>query len=150
MICAPNLRICSGELRPSWLSYMGYNASVSKVLQSVEKTGNSQLTIDYAIYFNHGIRMALLVFNEEGERRIPEPSETECEAIRVNNWMERARSTGEKTSIKTDVAEITATMGNVPNEREVERAIPRVQFAKDVCVDKLSLGMKFIAAQLTS
>ena len=41
-------------------------------------------------------------------------------------------------------------MGKVPNVREVERAIPRVHFAKDVCVDKLSLGMKYIAAKLTS
>ena len=90
------------------------------------------------------------MFDEEGERRIPQPSEAECEAIRVHNWMERARSIGEKTSIKTDLAEVTAMMGKVPNMREVERAIPRVQFAKDVCVDKLSLGTKYIAAKLTS
>ena len=38
----------------------------------------------------------------------------------------------------------------VPNVREVERAIPRIQFAKDVCIDKLSLGVKYIAAKLTS
>ena len=110
MICAPNMRISGRDLRPSWLSYMGYIASVSKVLQSVEKTGNSQLTMDDAIYFDHGTRMALLVFDEEGERRIPEPSEAECEGIRVHNWMEPARSAGEKTSIKTDLAEVTAKM----------------------------------------
>ena len=40
-ICAPNMRISSNDFRPSWLSYMGYVASVSKVLQSVEKTGNA-------------------------------------------------------------------------------------------------------------
>ena len=129
---------------------MGYIASISKVLQSVEKTGNSQLTIDDAIYFDYGTRMALLMFNDEGERRLPEPSEAECEAIRVHNWMERARSSGAKTSIKTDLAEVTAVMGKVPNEREVERAIPRVQFAQDVTVDQLSVGMKYIAAKLTS
>ena len=150
MICAPNMRISGRDLRPSWLSYMGYIASVSKALQSVEKTKNSQLTIDDAIYFNHGTRMALLMFEEEGERRIPEPSDAECEAIRVHNWMERARSTVGKTSIKTVLAEMTAMMGKMPNVREVERAIPRVQFAKDVCIDKLSLGKKYIATKLTS
>ena len=126
------MRISSGDLCPSWLSYMRFIASLSKVLQSVEKTSNSQLTIDDAIYFDHGTRMALLVFNEEGERRIPQPSEAECEAIRVHNCMEGARSTGEKTSIKTDLAEVTAVMGKVSDIREVERAISRVQFAKDV------------------
>ena len=90
MICAPNMRISGRDLRPSWLSYMGYIASVSKVLQSAEKTGNSQRSIDDAIYFDHRTRMALLVFDEEGERRIPELSEAEYEAIRVHNWMERA------------------------------------------------------------
>ena len=149
MICAPNMGICSRDLRPSWLSYMGYIASVSKVLQLVEKTGNSQLTINDAIYFDHGTRMALLLFNEEGERRIPEPSEAECEAIRVHNWTERARSTGEKTSIRTDLAEVTTTMGKVSNVREGKRAISRVQFAKNVCIEKLSLGLKYIAAKLT-
>ena len=54
VICAPKMRISDRDLRPSWFSYMGYSASVSKVLQSVEKTGNSQLTIDDAIYFDHG------------------------------------------------------------------------------------------------
>ena len=73
---------------------MRYIDSVSKVLQSVEKTGNSQQTINDAI-------MALLLFNGDGERRIPEPSEAECEATRVQNWIRREQSTGEKTSIKT-------------------------------------------------
>ena len=41
-------------------------------------------------------------------------------------------------------------MEKVPDVREVERAFPRVQFAKDVCVSKSSLGMKYIAAKLTS
>ena len=149
-ICAPNMRISSNDFRPSWLSYMGYVASVSKVLQSVEKTGNAQLTIDDAIYFDHGTRMGLLVFNNNGERRVPEHSTAECEAIRLNNWIERARSSGGKTCIKTDLAEVTAIMSKVPSDREVERDIPRVQFAQDLTIDQLSVGMRYIAAKLTS
>ena len=94
--------------------------------------------------------MAFLVFNEVGERRIPEISEAECEAIEVYNWMERARSTIEKTSIKSELAGVTAVMGKVSDVIEVERAILRVHFGKDVCVDRLSLGIKYIAAKLTS
>ena len=124
---------------------MGYIASVSKILQSVETTGNSQLTLDDAIYFDHGTRMAILMFDTEGERRLPEPTTAECEAIRLHNWMER----GNKTSIKTDLAELTAQMGKVSEVREVERAIPRVKFATDICLTKMSLVMKYIAAKLT-
>ena len=119
-ICAPNLRVSSSDLRPSWLSYMGYIASVSKVLQSVEKTGNAQLTIDDAVYFDHGTRMAVLMFNEEGERRLPEPTKSECEAILMHNWMERARSSGGKTSIKDDLAEVTAAMGKCPTREKLK------------------------------
>ena len=63
--------------------------------------------------------------------------------------MDRARSTGEKSSITTDLAGVTAIMGKVPT-RELERAICRVQFAKDVGIDRLLLAMKYIAAKLTS
>ena len=55
--------------------------------------------------------------------------------------MDRARSFGEKKSIKTDFAEVSAQMGKVSEIREVERAIPRVPFATDICLTKMSLGM---------
>ena len=32
-ICAPNMRVSGRDFRPSWLSYIGYIASVSKILQ---------------------------------------------------------------------------------------------------------------------
>ena len=89
-ICATNLRVNRLDWRPSWLSYMGYIAAVSKVLQSMEKTSNSQLILDDAIYYDYGTRMALLMFDEQGEQRLPEPTTAECEAIRIHNWVERA------------------------------------------------------------
>ena len=143
------MRVSGRDFRPSWLSYMGYIASVSKILQSVETTGNSQLTLDDAIHFDHGTRMALLMVNAEGERRIPEPTNAECEAIRLHNRMERARSSGKKTSIKTDLAEATAEMGKVKDTRGVERAIPRVRCATDICLTKMSSCEKYIAAKIT-
>ena len=51
------------------------------------------------------------MFNTEGERTFPEPTIAECDAVRHYNRMERARSSGEKTSIITDLAEATAEMG---------------------------------------
>ena len=63
--------------------------------------------------------------------------------------MERAPSAGEKTSIKTDLAEATAEMGKVSEVSEIERAIPRVRYATDICLTKMSLGVKYIAAKLT-
>ena len=60
------MQVSGRDFHPSWLSYMGYIASVSEILQSVETTGNSQLTLDDAIHFDHGTRMALLMFNAEG------------------------------------------------------------------------------------
>ena len=123
---------------------MRYIASVSKILQSMETT-----EIHNSIHFDHGIRIALLMFNAERERRLPEPTIAECEAIRVHNWMKSARSSGKKTSIKTGLAEATAEMGKVTDTREIERAIPRVRYATDICLTKMSLGVKYIAAELT-
>ena len=122
---------------------------VSLILQLVEKTGISQLTLDNAIYFDHGMRMALLMFNAEAERRLSEPSTAECEGIRLHNWIERERSYGEKTPIKTELTEATAQMGKVSENREGERAIPRVRFATDICLTEMSFGVKYIAARLT-
>ena len=93
--------------------------------------------------------MAMLMFDAEGEQKLPEPTTAECGAIRLHNWIERARSSGETTSMKTDLAEATAEMGTVSEVREIERAIPRVRYATDICLTKMSLGVKFIAAKLT-
>ena len=116
-----------------------------KILQSIKQMGNSQLAWDdVVIHLDHDIRMGLLMFNS------PEPSPAECETIRLHNWMERARSAGEKTSIKAELAEVTEQIGKISEIREVERAIPRAQFASDICFTGLSLGMQYIATELTS
>ena len=83
-ICAPNMRVSSRNLRPSWLSHMWFIASVSKTVQSVETSGNSQLTLDDAIYFDHGTRMALLMFSAEGQPR--NAKQSEC----ITGWSVRA------------------------------------------------------------
>ena len=56
-ICAPNLRVERGELRPDVLSYPAFFAAISRVLIAVERSGNAQLTIDDAVLFDHGMRM---------------------------------------------------------------------------------------------
>ena len=84
-----------------------------------------------------------------GERRLPEPTVSECETIRLHNWMERAPSSTKKTSVKTDLAETTAEMGKVTDTRELERAIPKSRYTTDIGLTKMSLGVKYIAAKLT-
>ena len=56
-ICAPNLRVDRGDLRPDALSYPAFFAVISRVLIAVEHSGNAQLTIDDAVLFDHGMRM---------------------------------------------------------------------------------------------
>ena len=56
-ICAPNLRVDRGDLRPDALSYPAFFAAISRVLIAVEHSGNAQLTIDDAVLFDHGMRM---------------------------------------------------------------------------------------------
>ena len=67
-ICAPNLRVGAGDLRPAALSYLAYVTAISKVVQSVERSGNSQLTIDDAIFYDQGMRMGRLTFDQQGRR----------------------------------------------------------------------------------
>ena len=121
-ICTPNMRVSSRDLHPCWLSYMGYIASVPKIVQSVETIGDSQMTLDNAFYFDHSTRMALLMFDAEEERRLSKPTTAECEAVRLHIWMEPVRSSVEKTSIKTELSEVTAQMEKVSEFREIERA----------------------------
>ena len=52
--------------------------------------------------------------------------------------MERARSTSEKTSIKTKLTVVTATMGKVSHVSEVKRAIP---FERGERVSKKKLNL---------
>ena len=48
-ICAPNLRVGNGDLRPAVLSYPAFFAAISRMLIAIERSGNAQLTIDDAI-----------------------------------------------------------------------------------------------------
>ena len=99
---------------------MGFFAAVSRILQSVETTGNAQLSWDDVIYFDNGTRMALLMFNDKRGRLLPEPSRKECDAVRMHNWVERTRSHGERTSIQKDLTKTMAEMKKCPSERDVE------------------------------
>ena len=56
-ICAPNLRVGVGDLRPAALSYLAYIRAISKVVQSVDRSGNSQLTLDDTIFYDQRMRM---------------------------------------------------------------------------------------------
>ena len=67
-LCAPNLRVGKDDLRPAAVSVHAYLAVMSRLLQPVERGGNAQLTWDDAIYFDHGMRLGTLTFDETGKR----------------------------------------------------------------------------------
>ena len=123
--------------------------NLARAMEKAQRIMRNKLNLDNATSFDHGTRMAILMFDNEGKRRLPKPTTAECEANRLHNWMDCVRSSGEKTSIKTNLSEVTAQTGKVSEVREVVRAIPTVKFATDVCLTKMSLGMTYIAAKLT-
>ena len=84
-ICAPNLRVGSGDHRPAGASYHGYLACISRAVQSVERRGNAQLTIDDAIMYDHGMRVGQLTFDQNGRRLAREATPVEREGMRRHN-----------------------------------------------------------------
>ena len=84
-LCAPNLRVSKTDLRPAALSAHAYPAEISRLLQPVETGGNAQLTWDDAVYYDHGMRLGTLTFDENGNRTRPEAIFKERENIRRYN-----------------------------------------------------------------
>ena len=78
-LCAPNLRIGKADLRPAAVSVHAYLAAISRLLQPVERGGNAQLTWDDAIYYDHGMLLGTLTFDETGNRTSPEATIAERE-----------------------------------------------------------------------
>ena len=88
-ICAPNLRVDREDLRPDTLSYPAFFAAVSRALVAIERSRNTQLTIDDAILYDHGMRMGRMAFDLDGNRIARESNVTEREAVRRYNWLVR-------------------------------------------------------------
>ena len=84
-LCAPNLRVGKADLRPAALSVHAYLAAISRLLQPVEREGNAQLTWDDAIYYDHGMRLGTLTFDETRNRTRPIATIEEPENMRRNN-----------------------------------------------------------------
>ena len=68
----------------------------------------------------------------------------------MHNWIERKRSDGEKKSIRDDLAATMGEMKKCKSERDVDRVIPRVRFAQNTGLSKLSSGLKYILAKLAN
>ena len=125
-MCAPNLRVGQDDLRPAALSAHTYLAAISRLLQPLEHGGNAQLTWDDAIFYDHGMRMGRLTFDEEGNRLLPEASLQERENMRRYNWLVRETH---RTTVKAYLAAVCDQIGKWPLKREVERTVPQVHFA---------------------
>ena len=77
------------NLRPAALSVHAYLAAISRLLQTLERGVNAQLTWDDAIYYDHGMRLGKVTFDEEGNHLLPEATLAEREKIRTYNWLVR-------------------------------------------------------------
>ena len=102
-LCAPNLRVGKDDLRPAAVSVHAYLAVISRLLQPVERSGNAQLTWDDAIYFDHGMRLGTLTFDETGKRIGSEATLAERENMRRYNWLVRE---AHPNTIKADLAAV--------------------------------------------
>ena len=143
-ICAhPNLRVDREDLRPDTLSYPAFFAAVSRALVAIERSGNAQLTIDDAIFYDHGMRMGRMAFDLDGNRIARESSVTEREAVRRYNWLVRK---DKEIPVRAELAELTKQIGAWPAARTVERTIPQIHFASGIEPVKLSVGLRCIVA----
>ena len=142
-LCAPNLRVDRGDLRPDALSYPAFFAAISRVLIAVEHSGNAQLTIDDAVFFDHGMRMGRMAFDLDGNRVMRESNVTEREAVRRYNWLVRK---DKEIPVRTELTELVKQIGAWPAARTVERTIPQVHFAAGIEPVKLPVGLRHIVA----
>ena len=142
-ICAPNLRVDHGDLRPDALSYPAFFAAISRVLIAVERSGNAQLTIDDAVLFDHGMCMGRMAFDLDGNRVMRESNVSEREAVRRHNWLVRK---DKEIPVRAELAELAKQIGAWPAARTVERTIPQIHFATGIEPVKLPVGIRHIVA----
>ena len=109
----------------------------------MERGGNAQLTWNDAIYFDHGMRLGTLTFDETGKRIGSEATIAERENMRRYNWLVRE---AHPNTIKADLAADWDQLKRWPLNREVERTIPQIQFADKTEIIKMPLGIRHIVA----
>ena len=142
-LCAHNLRVRKDDLRSAAVSVHAYLAVISRSLQQVERGGKAQLTRDDAIYFDHGMRLGTLTFDETGKRIGSEATIAERENMRRYNWLVRE---AHPNTIKADLAAVCDQLNRWPLNYEVERNIPQIQFADNTEIIKMPLGIRHIVA----
>ena len=140
-ICAPNVRVGAGDLHPAALSYHAYIAAISRAVQSVDRSGNSQLTD--SICYNQGMRMGRLTFDQQGRRLTREATATEREAARRNNWL--VRNTTE-IPVRDELTEMTKQIGDWHDASTVEKTITKIHIAPGSEPGKLPVGLRHIIA----
>ena len=110
----------------------------------MEKGGNAQLTWDDAVYYDHGMRLGTLTFDENGNRTRPEATLKERENMRRYNWLV---CEAHPNTIKADLAAAWDQIGRWPLNREIERTIPQLQFANNTEIIKMPLGVRHLVEQ---
>ena len=143
-LCAPNLRVGKDDLRPDAVSVHAYLAVISRLSHPVEPGGNAQLTCDDAIYFDHGMRLGTLTFDETGKRIGSKATIAVRENMRRYNWLVRE---AHPNTIKADLAAVWDQLNRWPLNLEVGRTIPQIQLADNTEIIKMPLGIKHHVVQ---
>ena len=112
-------------------------------MQPVERGGNAQLTWDDATYYDHGMRLGTLTFDEAGNRILPEARREGRENMRRYNWLV---PDAHPNTVKADLAAVWDRICRWPLNSEVERTIPQIQFADNTDIIKMLLGLRLIVA----
>ena len=109
----------------------------------MERYGNSQLTIDDTIFYDHGMRMGRLTFDQQGRRLTRESTATEREAVRRHNWLVRSNV---EIPVREELSEMAKQIGDWPTARAVQRTIPQIRFERGSEPVKLHVGLRHIIA----
>ena len=109
----------------------------------MEGGGNAQLTWDDAIYYDHGMRLGTVTFDETGNRTLPEATIKDRENMRRYNWLV---CEAHPNTVKADLAAVWDQIGRWPLNREVERTILQIQFADNTEIIKMPLGLRHSVA----
>ena len=100
--------------------------------------------LDDAVYYDHGMRLGTLTFDENGNQTRTEATLKERENMRRYNWLVRE---AHPNTIKADLAAVWDQIGRWPLNREVERTIPQIQFANSTEIIKMPLCVRHLVAQ---
>ena len=111
--------------------------------QSVERRGNTQLTLDDAIHYDHGMRMGQLTFDHRGRRLMRgNPRRTRGDAP-----SQLASAKRNRDPVQGELTEMMRQIGDWPPQLAMERTIPQIRFTTNIEPIKIPVGLRNFVAR---